>query len=127
MPEIASTSSQIGFSVLKAANQWIIVVITASMQLRTKYITAINGLWGVGLEFPERDLDSPGQNGKNGQRGEPLDSKVTEKESKILVEDTILIHLKDICMSVLHWTYSLVLLDYLSCIRCNIYIIKLAL
>ena len=80
MPEIASTSSQIGFSILKAANQWIIVVITASMKLRTKYITAINGLWEVGLELPERDLDSPGQNGKNGQRGEPLDSKVTEKK-----------------------------------------------
>ena len=109
MPEIASISSEIGFSILEGADQWIIVVITASMQLRTKYITAIDSLCGVGLEFPKRDLDSPGQNGKNGQGGEPLDSKVTEKESKIFVEDTILIHLKDICMLVCHWTYSLVL------------------
>ena len=80
MLEIASISSEIGFSILEGADQWIIVVITVTMQLRTKYITAIDGLWEVRLEFPERDLDSPGQNGKNGQRGEPLDSKLTEKE-----------------------------------------------
>ena len=102
MPEIASISSEIGFSILEGADQWIIVVITVTMQLRTKYITAIDGLWEVGLEFPERDLDSPGQNGKTRQRGEPLVCQVIEKESENWVDDTILIYLKDICMSVCH-------------------------
>ena len=59
-------------------------------------MTVIYGLWGEELEFPERYLNSPGQNGKTGQLGEPLLSQVKEESGVLVKVDTILIHLKDI-------------------------------
>ena len=80
--------------------------------IEAQYFIAINGVWGVGLEFPERELNRSDHHGKTGQLGDLLLGEVTEKESGNFLKDTILIHLKDIYISVCHLTLSWVLKFY---------------